>query len=668
MEINNPITFLPGVGDSFAKRLEKLNIHTIQDLLKHFPTRYDDLSKISTISQLAPDRVACIKAKIINFQNIKTKSSLTLQKATLEDATGETVATWFNQPFLNSVIKRGDEFFFAGKVTQFRNQFALTSPDFEPVREVPLHTGRIIPIYNETRGISSKWLRNKIYFILNCLKIEDPISDSLLPTDFYSQNQSLQQIHFPDTLAHQQQAEKRLAFNELLAINLKSELTKKNWQKRIALPIKIDSVLHKQFLNSLPFLLTPDQKKTIKHISLDIQKTIPMNRLLQGEVGSGKTVVAAAAALHTLKHGLMVVLIAPTQVLANQHFETLTTFLKPFCISPLLLTGQTSKNTSLDTSPFIIGTHAILYRSKLNKYPNLGLVIIDEQHRFGVLERSHFLNSETTPHILTMSATPIPRTIALSQYGHLKISNIKTFPTGRKKIKTFVVPDQKRQKAYEWIQNQIKTGQQAFIVCPFIKISQHETLKGVKAATSEFKRLQLIFPKLKLALLHGRLDAKSKDQVLTDFKNKRSDILVTTPVIEVGIDIKNATIMVIEDASRFGLAQLHQLRGRVGRGEKQSYCFLFSQESDSLPRLKLLEKHHNGLKLSLLDLKLRGAGQLFGTSQSGHLDTQFDYFWDKTLSQLSVRISHKVTNDNPLLAKEILEQLDPQLANLDGLN
>lgn len=669
MRLNHSVANLPGVGPAYQKRLQKLNINTISDLINHFPSRYLDYSQTTPINKLEPDQEVCLKATLVSLSSVRLPNRKTFQKATVTDSTGSLQLTWFNQPYLTSSLVPKQQYYFTGQVDQFRNQLILNSPDFEPVKKEQLHTNRIIPLYPLTAGISHKWLRHKISLVLSSLTIKEIFPSSLkssLPIDL---NSAYHQVHFPDTQKQLELAQKRLSLNDLISIYLKSALTQLDWQQRSATPITTTPSLHNQLLKKLDFDLTPDQQQAINDVFKDLKQTIPMNRLLQGDVGSGKTIVAVSAALQVVKQGFQTLVLAPTQVLAEQHHQSFSQLLKPFSIKPLLVTGQSKKK--LPTALLVIGTHALLHRPELIQNQKLGLVVIDEQHRFGVLQRSSFFNSISTPHLLTMSATPIPRTIALSLYGHLKISNINTLPKNRKPIKTKVVSEIKRPQAYQWIKQQVTTRKtQAFFICPLIEDSSSESLKTVKAVTSEYQRLQQIFPDLKIALLHGKMKPEQKNTILKEFKSKKYDILVSTPVIEVGIDIPNANIMVIEGAQRFGLSQLHQLRGRVGRGEHQSFCLLFSSQTStsSLHRLKLMEKYQRGLTLAKLDLQLRGAGEIFGTAQSGHLDTQFPQFWNADLNKQAKQIAQQLVLLPKPQPQQLLVSLNPNLAKTTSPN
>ncbi len=664
MLLSDPITSLPGVGESSANKLQKLGLNTLYDLINHFPYRFQDFQAVSTISLLTADQPASFFAAVHSFASLRTKRGLTMQKAVLTDDTGKIEATWFNQPHLRSTLRPGLSFYFAGTPNFFRNHLSITSPQIEPQKDYQLHTQGLVPVYPQTEGLSSKWLRQKIFQTLKILNPGEILDPKLIAKlNLYDLPTAYQQIHFPETKKSFRLAQRRFAYNDLLAIYLKVGFTKKNWQTRQALPLKLDLKLQQRFLASLPFTLTADQISATHTIFSDISRPIPMNRLLQGDVGSGKTIVAVAAALQVINNGGQVLFLAPTQVLAHQHHLTLTAFLKPFAITPILLTAATKK--AFDPSVnhnLIVGTHALLHSDYLKKSPPQ-LMIIDEQHRFGVLQRAHFIDTHHFPHTLTMSATPIPRTIALSYYGHLDITNLSSIP-GRIPIKTWVIPLKKQADAHTWIAKEIHDQHsQVFIVYPFIDPSSADSLKNIKAATTEFIRLKTVFPTLKLKLLHGKIKPEEKNQLLDDFKHQRFDILVTTPVIEVGVDIQGATIMLIEEAQRFGLAALHQLRGRVGRNDVQSYCLIFpGLDAQSLSRLKLLEKYSDGLTLARFDLKMRGAGEMFGVSQSGHLDTNISAFWNKQLNNQAKDTAEKLISTSEDI-QSLIVSLNPDLAN-----
>lgn len=689
MDLKTQVKEVSKVYTMYAKRLEKLGIKTLEDFLYHVPSRYEDFSITSSITNVQAGEIVTVKGEVLEITNQRTRNWKTRQKAKIKDKTGEIEIIWFNQPFLLNLMKEGDKISVAGKISTYKNKLLLQSPEYEIFvndEDETIHTGRLVPTYPETRGVSSKWLRRQVNKIINDCKhklLEH------LPYSIIADNQMLglfeaiRQIHFPKNSDLAKKARLRLSFDELFLMQLSALKRRKEWnQNLVSNPFKIDS--HREeidkFYAKLPFVLTNAQKRTLKEIFGDFASTKPMNRLLQGDVGSGKTVVSAIAIYAAFLNGFKSVLLAPTEILAQQHYDTISKLLSPFGIKVGLATGSTKKrimnkesrikikNETNHNSQFmihdpkdtdfdiLIGTHTLLYeKEKINK---LGLVIIDEQQRFGVEQRATIRNKGKNPHLLTMTATPIPRTIALTMYGDLDLSFLDEMPKGRKKIKTWLVPTEKRKNAYLWIEKQIKNSKiQAFIICPFIEES--ETLKTVRAATKEYELLKnTVFPNLKLGILHGRLKAKEKETVLKKFKDEKLDILVATPVVEVGIDIPNANIILIEEAERFGLAQLHQLRGRVGRSDAQAYCLLFTQSKNpkTIERLKALETLSLGNELAELDLKLRGHGELYGTMQHGQPLLKIASFSDFALIEKTKREAEKIfpkLSQYPLLLEKI---------------
>lgn len=624
MDLNSSLSKIPSVGPILRRKFEKLGIKTIRDLFFHVPSRYVDYSQITKIAKLSANETITIHAKIVSLKNIFSRRGLQIQIGSVEDDTGKISVIWFNQPYLTKTLYPGRLVSLSGKVGFFSNKLTLNSPDFEIIdsgENSTLHTGRLVPIYPETAGLSSKWIRRTILRTTNnqLLTINDPLQKDILKKyKVENLKEAINDVHFPKTIEEAERGRERLAFDELLNLQLQSQHRKSNWRKnKVANKLTVNKLTISEFIKSLPFELTSSQKKTIDEILNDLGKPVPMNRLLEGDVGSGKTVVAAVGAFVAFANGYQTIIMAPTQILATQHYETLKKLFEKYSVRISLLTSEVKK-VEIGRSDIFIGTHALIH--KKIKFDRVAFVIIDEQHRFGVEQRSHLIKKSGVPHVLTMTATPIPRTVALTTYGDLDLSTLSEMPKGRQKVITWAVPEQKREKGYEWLQSQIlSVNAQAFIVCPLIEESQIETMKDIKSVTTEFIKLQKVFRKFKLGLLHGRMKAKEKDKVLSDFRTGRLNILVTTPVVEVGIDIPNATIMLIEAAERFGLAQLHQLRGRVGRSDKKSYCLLFSnfRAGNAYRRLKAMETMHSGFELAELDLKMRGPGEIFGTAQSG---------------------------------------------------
>jgi ATP-dependent DNA helicase RecG len=651
---------LPATSSITIHKFKSLGIDTYFDLLNYFPYRYEDYSVISTIDKLQLEETVTVIGKIIEAKNQYTRTGLKIQKVIITDETGKIEVNWFNQPYLIRLFKVGNTVSVAGVVKQFGSKLMLEPKEYEIVnfdrsidRSNLKHTGRIIPIYPEKKGLSSRTIREKMFYV--SVGHRGPTLQELLPAEIISYNnlideqKAYRQIHFPENFELAKQARQRLAFDELFNLQLANNLIKKEWRKeRVGNRFMVETSLMtslQNFITNLPFQLTNDQNKVVKEIITDFKKTTPMNRFLQGDVGSGKTIVAAIACYLTFLNGYQSLIMAPTEILANQHFQTIKNlFSRLATLRVGLITGSTKKtnirNKNFCSLPekydIIIGTHALL-NQKL-KFKKVGLVVIDEQHRFGVNQRAYLKEKALNPHLLTMTATPIPRTVALTLYGELDLSYIKELPQGRLPVKTFLVPKEKRNGGYQWIKNQIKkNGAQVFIVCPLIEESESETLKSVKAAKIEFENLIKIFSDVEtrhaLSLLHGRMKSVEKNQVMTDFKSKKIDILVCTPVVEVGIDIPGATIMIIEGAERFGLAQLHQLRGRVGRSDKQSYCLIYTEKEGLgiLGRLGFFTKTNDGNKLAEYDLKNRGAGNIFGTEQHGFVNLKIASLTDYEL-------------------------------------
>lgn len=619
MLLNDPISDLPFVGPNYEKKLKRLGIKTINDLLHHVPNRYIDFSKITKVNEIKVGDTVTTIGNISSIKNQATRSGRLMQIGQIEDETGKITVAWFNQPFLTKMLFPDTKVSVSGEVTWFNKKPAFFSPTVEKLegKETLLHTGRMVGVYPETAGITSKWLKARIKQAL------DRVTDlkEFLPQDVVKNNnllsfpEAIKLIHFPKSENDYIKAKERLAFNEFLNLQLEAKKRKLIFKKRKSNKLTIEKEFIEKFITSLPFPLTNSQRTSINEILNDLEREYPMNRLLQGDVGSGKTVVALVGALAAIQNGFQTVLMAPTQILAEQHYNTFNNLLGNLKVRVSLITGSSIKS-ELGRNDVFIGTHALLNKQKL--FEKVSLLIIDEQHKFGV--RQIKILSKKHPHLLTMTATPIPRTIAQTLYNDMDLSILNEVPSGRVPIKTWLVPEEKRVGAYDWIKKQIQqTKAQVFIVCPLVEDSETETMKDVKSVTSEFSKLKKIFKEFKLGLLHGRLKAKEKDEILTNFRNKKIDILVTTPVVEVGIDIPDATIMVIEAADRFGLSQLHQLRGRVGRGNKESYCLLFTenQSEKTLERLKALTITTSGFELSELDFKLRGAGEVLGTKQHG---------------------------------------------------
>lgn len=618
MKLTDPISILPFIGKSYQELLANLEIYTIGDLLLHVPVRYNDTSTLKGIRDLSRDEKHTIKVRVDSLISIRLRNRKTLQKALVSDDYDQLEVMWFNQPFLTKSMKEGDEVLLNGKLDSKQLVPRLVSPQYERVSEQTLHLGRIVPHYPLTKGISLKWLRRRIKELIDKLDHIEEIPD--LP-DFIIEKYSLidkknayQLIHFPSSKQEIMDSRNRLAFDELLDIQTKLMLERKKREQHKALIPSYSEDAINQLTESLPFQLTDSQINAYQEIHEEYGRGLPMRRILQGDVGSGKTIVAALAALPILESNQQVVLLAPTSVLASQHYSSLVELLPKYKIG--LITSSTSKQDKSNADyDLIIGTHAVLYhQDKL--IHNLGLLIIDEQHRFGVKQRKQLLEMTKRPvHLLQLTATPIPRSIALSLFGEYEVSYIKK-PQIRKPVETFLTPEQKRADAYHWIDEKLKENGQAFWVVPLIDENEEIDAKAIETYQEELKQ---VFPNQSIKILHGQLPTQTKEQLLLDFLNKKFNILLSTTVIEVGINIPDANLIIIEDAHRFGLAQLHQLRGRVGRKNQQAWCLLFFDERnpEAGERLRFFTKEDNGLKIAEYDLQRRGPGEVYGTKQSG---------------------------------------------------
>lgn len=667
--LETPIDQLPATSIRTINRLKSINIKTFEDLLNHFPSRYKNYSLVSTISQLQPGERVTIKGVIIDSKNEYTRKGLTVQKFLVQDDQSTIEIIWYNQPYLLRLLRPKTLISVAGEVKRFIHSLVLEAQQYEILRynnDETVHTGRIIPIYPETYGLSSKILREKIWRLLKQKYFKE-----IFPSNFVKHYQLIDEIeaydniHFPKNMFLTEKARRRLVFDEIAIIQLSSTFIKQEWQKqKVAKRFLVSQKILDDFIKNLPFELTAAQKRCLSEILSDVSKPVPMNRLLQGETGSGKTVVAAAVAYTAFHNNCQTLFMAPTEILAFQHYNSLTQLFASFQTnkSPKIILHTSSSKTNsamMKTADIIVGTHALI--DKKTQFGEVGLVVIDEQHKFGVAQRNRLKEKGFNPHLLTMTATPIPRTIILTFYGELNLSIIDEMPKNRLTVKTYLVKTARRAAAYDWIKKQIKDKHiQAFIVCPFIEISDEETLVAVKAAKKEFEYLKhTVFNDLNLGLLHGKMKPKEKDAVMKSFAEGKINILVSTPVVEVGIDIPNAAIILIEAAERFGLAQLHQLRGRVGRGNKQSYCFLFTEKDhQTSPRLRVFTTCFNGFELARQDLSFRGGGEIYGLKQHGKPNLKIASLTDFTLIEIVKKacvdfFTHYNLADFPLLQKRL---------------
>jgi len=671
MLLSVPLSALNRVGHSTAQHLKKLGLETVQDLLFYFPFRYDDFSQSTPINQVIAGQNVSITGTVELIQNKRSpRQKRQLTEALVSDDTGTIKVIWFNQAFIAQNIKAGDKISLAGKTAENYGQLSLVSPQYEKAGDGKLiHTQGLVPVYSLSSNLTQKQIRFLIKQSLSAAtKIEEWLPENIRKKlNLLSIDKAIVQAHFPKNLNEAKQARQRLGFDELFLRQLQSQILKQESQNKPAPKISFQEMLTRKFVNQLPFNLTAGQKNAAWEILQDIDKKSPMSRLLEGDVGSGKTVVAAMALFNVAINKYQGALMAPTEILASQHYTSLSKLLAPFNTKLALLTGhQAEANFELakkkedrrqkiiNEAEIIIGTQALIQNYSI---PRLALVIVDEQHRFGVKQRQKLQQSgELWPHFLSMTATPIPRSLALAIYGDLDISLIKELPKNRKAIITKIISEENRQEAYSFILKKINLGQQAFVICPLV--SESDKL-GVKSATTEYKRLKNeVFPQLNIGLIHGRLKSADKEKVMKEFAEGRINILVATAVVEVGVDVPNASVMLIEGAERFGLAQLHQFRGRVGRSDQQSYCLLLtSQDNQSQKtalRLQALSKYNDGLSLAKMDLHLRGAGDLYGLVQSGFPELKIASLFDHELIKKAQIAATELINNDPELNKHPL--------------
>jgi ATP-dependent DNA helicase RecG len=638
MILSSSLEKVKGVGEKTAEQFRLAGLLTVGDLIDFLPRRHEDFSEIVHIADIHPGKMT-IRARCETIATRPVRRGLRITTATLADDTGKLQAVWFNQPYRQTQLKTGDEFFFSGEFEFNYNKYQLTNPSAEKVSDMPIQTDRLLPVYRSLKGLKSQLVR-KIIAELRPLITMLPES---LPATIVAKEKLISRadayigMHFPATAEDIAIARERLAFEELFQLLLASQYNRQANAKLVGWHIPFDQKVVGDFVKKLPFALTDAQRRAAWEIIQDFEKKIPMNRLLQGDVGSGKTVVAGLAARQAASQGFQSAIMAPTEILANQHAETLTQLLSPFGVTVGLLTGSvkgTARTTLYEQIAnggvhVVVGTHALIQEAV--RFHKLGFVVIDEQHRFGVAQRQELLKkSEYMPHLLAMTATPIPRSLALTVYGELDVSILDELPKGRKPIKTKIWSPNSRPQLYELVDSELAKGRQAYVICNLIDANPDNELKSVKA---EHVRLQnSVFKHRRIGLLHGKLKPDEKDAVMAQFASGQLDILVSTTVVEVGVDVPNATVMIIEDADRFGLSQLHQLRGRVGRSSHQSYCYLVTSDSSKpSQRLKEVEKSNDGFYLAEVDLRLRGPGEIYGRSQHGALNLQIATLSDTKL-------------------------------------
>ncbi|MFH0942114.1 MAG: ATP-dependent DNA helicase RecG [Chloroflexota bacterium] len=688
--LESAITVLPGISTATATKFKKLGVATIRDLLYFFPNHHLDYSQRKTISQLEVGREETIIANVWQARRVLIGGRPGTE-AVVGDETGNIRIVWFNNPYLARTLKTNDRIVVSGRVSQFNRWPVFASPEWEPADEEGdfVHTGRLVPVYPLTAGLRPRPVRKLMKEVVS--RWAPTVEEGLPPAvrarcNLLDLPQAIAQAHYPDDSELKDRARVRLAFDELLLLQLGVLGRKRQWQQGPGSAFEVQDEALSEFLGSLPFELTGAQRKALGEIIADLRKSQPMSRLLQGDVGCGKTVVATAAMLIAVASGYQAAFMAPTGILAEQHFRTISRLLggvevsrddraclrgfrdKPLEVACLVGDVRQAKKSEIQRGiiqgevDIVIGTHALI--QKAVAFGRLGLVVVDEQHRFGVEQRSALRQKGASPHLLAMTATPIPRTLALTLYGDLDLSVINEMPPGRQVIKTRWLPGEERHQAYAFIRRQVPAGHQAFIICPLILESE---AVAARAAVAEHQRLQQdVFPDLRLGLLHGRMKAAEKDGVMRLFRDGRLDILVSTAVVEVGIDVPNATVMMVESADRFGLSQLHQFRGRVGRGAAQSYCILVAEYPSDIARrrLDIIERVQDGFVLAEEDLKLRGPGEFFGTRQSGLPDLRMARLSDVALLEMARREATGIFQDDAALQKPEHRRLAVALARV----
>ena len=667
---------IKGVGPQIAQKLGKLGAETIEELVQIYPRRYDDYTAMKPIHRLTVGEQVTIIGTVWEVRSRRTRTGQAMVQAVVNDGSGSITITWYNQPWLAQKLNTGTQIALSGKVEQFLGRNVMTSPEWEPVSEEMLRTGQIVPIYPLTEGLGPAKMRNVMRTAVeySAPRYPDPLPESIAQRQKLKPlYQALFDIHLPESMEQLHAARERFTFDELFLLQLGMMRLRQEWTADPGIPVSAQPEMLQHFISKLPYKLTGAQQRVLDELATDMAKEIPMTRLLQGDVGAGKTVVAAAAMILAVAGGGQAALMAPTEILAEQHYIGLRELLEALGISLRLLTGSTAaaekaaiyEEIANGTAQVIIGTHALIQPDV--RFRNLILAVVDEQHRFGVDQRRALRErtldkNAATPHLLAMSATPIPRTLALTLYGDLELSILDEMPPDRQEIKTRWLRPSERERAYNFIRRQVGEGRQAYIVYPLVEESDRI---DEKAAVEEHERLgREIFPNLQLGLLHGRLKPAEKEAVMRAFKAGETQILVSTSVVEVGVDVPNSTVMMIEGANRFGLAQLHQFRGRVGRGQHQSYCMLIADSGslESEQRLTAMEQSNDGFMLAEKDLELRGPGQFFGRRQSGIPELRMASLLDIRMLERAREEAEKLFADDPELAAEengaLREKLD----------
>lgn len=677
MFVSQPISKISGIGKASVEKLNKLGIFTIGDLIDYWPRKYNDFSSIQLISSISPGIVS-LRVRFRGTTSIRNRRAIHITKSTAYDESGAVGVIWFNQPYRKESLIAEQEYFLSGKLSVDKGYVNIVNPLVERVSDFPTNTARILPKYKETKGLNSTQIRKYLRQIANDIeKFNEFLPDWVINSvKIISASEARFKIHFPERISDISLAKKRLAFEEIFPLILASKISKSDNLRQKSVRIKFEPEVTKQIVKKLPFKLTLDQQKAIWEILSDMHQSKPMNRMVEGDVGSGKTVVAAISAINAISRGFQVIMIAPTEILARQHYNTISRLFSNSqnLVNIQLLTSSTDKKTKdfikhatkAGEIDLIIGTHALLEDNFQPKNP--GLVIVDEQHRFGVRQRQKLISKAGyTPHLLSLTATPIPRSLALIAYGEMDVSIIKQKPADRKTTATSIVSIDARPRLYNSLKSKLKTGQQMYVIAPSI---ESDLLDQKQSVTKIYKELsEKFFKDFKIGLMHGKLPPREKQKIMQQFLEGEFSILVSTTVVEVGVDIPNSNIIVIEDADVFGLAQIHQLRGRVGRGKDQGYCYLVTSTSGNVStRLRALESSNDGFKLAELDLEIRGPGEIYGTSQHGLLDLRLVKLSDTDLIKQASDIADEfIRKDNLVKYSKLNDQIN-KLREITHLN
>ena len=628
LALDDSVRFLKGVGPQRAKLLKRLGVETVKDLLHFYPRRYEDRRNVKRLAEIVSGEKVVAQVQVVGKPFTEERKRFLITKVPVADATGRAFLVWFNQPYMERKFHIGQKLFVFGKATRVFDQLSFQTPEVEEITDdATLQVGRLVPVYPLTEGLSQNFIRTLVQETVTSAldRIEEPLPESIRQRyQLMPLAEALRQIHFPDDEGRLEAARRRIVFDEFLTLQLVLALRKRGVKEHEGIAFQVDWDAVEEFIRSLPFELTNDQRKVIGEILADMQKPHPMNRLLHGEVGSGKTVVAATAMFVAVQNGYQVAFMAPTEILAEQHYRVLRELFWRHGIEVVQLVGSLTPANKRKVrmkvregmAQIVVGTHALF--EEATQFHRLGLVVVDEQHRFGVMQRAKLIWKGQSPDVLIMTATPIPRTLALTVYGDLDVSVIRELPPGRQRAKTYWLHSSKRMLAYEFVRKELAKGHQAYIVCPLIEES--EKLEDVQSVVRHAEWLQQsVFPDYKVAVLHGRMAGYEKDEIMDAFRRNEIQVLVTTTVVEVGVDVPNATVIAIEDADRFGLAQLHQLRGRVERSQHPCFCVLIAdpKSDEARERLRVMTKTNDGFVIAEHDLRLRGPGEFLGTRQHG---------------------------------------------------